>query len=222
MPAKLEIKRGDTFGRLTVMGEAARGAYSKRRIVCKCSCGAKTTVLMQTLKRKNLSCGCYAREAAVSRFTTHGLSGSGFANVHRNMLSRCYDSDADSFHNYGARGIRVCRSWRGPNGLTNFVAWNNSLPKEEQRKAGLLLDRVDGNLGYSPSNCRWVTPTQSNRNKKDNIFCSYKGRSLLFVDAYDSGHHRSVSYRCALARFTKLGWCVTDSLHTPIRALRNQ
>ena len=39
------------------------------------------------------------------------------------------------------------------------------------------LDRIDVNGDYEPSNCRWLTPTQNNNNKRVNWVVSFDGRT---------------------------------------------
>jgi hypothetical protein len=219
MPARLTVNIGDRFGRLIIAKELKLGANRKRRFRFLCDCGNTTDMLLQCVTGgRTISCGCYCREAAAIRNTTHGLSKSGLSNVHRNMLVRCYDERSDSYPNYGARGIRVCTAWRNTKtGLASFVSWNQSLPTNMRRKQGMLLDRIDNARGYSPENCRWVSAKTSNRNKRDNVLCVYKGKKQLLVDLYDEDHHPSLSYRCALARFAKLGWSAKAAVSIPVR-----
>lgn len=37
------------------------------------------------------------------------------------MKARCYNENAQDYHHYGERGIRVCRDWL--NNSDNFVLW---------------------------------------------------------------------------------------------------
>ena len=75
------------------------------------------------------------------------------------MKRRCLSPKAPSYANYGGRGITVCNQW-----LTwaGFMQWD----KFGDWKEGLQIDRIDNNKGYSPDNCRWVTPTENNRNRR--------------------------------------------------------
>lgn len=72
--------------------------------------------------------------------------------TYRAMLDRCYNENNPSFKNYGGRGITVCRRWYGRDGFKNFL---NDLGSRPIGKYS--LDRVDGDKGYSPENCRWAT-----------------------------------------------------------------
>ena len=66
------------------------------------------------------------------------------------MLSRCNDPNAQLYKDYGGRGITVCQAWAAATGY----------------KEGLYLDRKDNDLGYTPGNCRWVTPKESANNRR--------------------------------------------------------
>jgi hypothetical protein len=78
--------------------------------------------------------------------------------VYQDMMLRCYDPDHPAYKYYGARGIQVCSDWQVSR--ENFFAW--ALKGWAQ---GLFLDRENNDKGYSPENCRWITPAVSNRNR---------------------------------------------------------
>ncbi len=74
------------------------------------------------------------------------------------MLSRCTNPNEPSYMNYGARGINVCSRWVH---FENFA--NDMWPKPEGR---FSLERVDNHKGYSPSNCKWATPSEQAFNRR--------------------------------------------------------
>lgn len=83
------------------------------------------------------------------------------------MKRRCYDSKQISYRYYGGRGITVCERWR-----SSFLAFKSDMgPRPE----GATLDRIDGSKNYEPSNCRWATITQQNRNKGDTLLIELDG-----------------------------------------------
>lgn len=52
---------GEKFGRLTVVGEAARRS-GQRYVDCMCACGARVTVAVKNLRSGDVkSCGCLRR-----------------------------------------------------------------------------------------------------------------------------------------------------------------
>ena len=77
----------------------------------------------------------------------------------------CKEKDAERYHN---RGITYCTRWES---WKNFV--EDMYPTYEK---GLYLDRIDNDGNYEPSNCRWVTPKESNRNKSNTIYIEYEGK----------------------------------------------
>jgi hypothetical protein len=95
------------------------------------------------------------------------------------MKTRCNNVLRESAHRYIGRGISYCPRWES---FENFC--HDMLPTWKQ---GLILDRRDNDGDYTPDNCRWVTPTESSRNRRSN--------KLTFEDAleirrlYATGYH---------------------------------
>jgi hypothetical protein len=58
---------------------------------------------------------------------------------------------------YSGRGIAVCKRW---------LKFENFLTDMGEAPAGYTLDRINGKKGYSPTNCRWATPTQQAHNSR--------------------------------------------------------
>lgn len=63
--------------------------------------------------------------------------------VWREMMYRCYNPKHPKYRLYGARGIKVCKRWH--NG-EYFLADMGVRPK------GAILDRIDNDGPYKPSN----------------------------------------------------------------------
>jgi hypothetical protein len=86
------------------------------------------------------------------------------------MKSRCYNENFPKYQLYGKRGIKICEEW-----LTSFNCFfdwciSNGWSVKKQ------LDRIDGERGYSPDNCRIVTPLENSRNTRGKGGSSkYKG-----------------------------------------------
>jgi len=88
----------------------------------------------------------------------HGLSKHPVYRIWQAMKGRCYNPRDQKFSRYGARGIRVCSAWLRVEAFFNWAVSNGY-------SRGLWLDRIDNDGHYQPSNCRFATPTLSNRNR---------------------------------------------------------
>lgn len=103
----------------------------------------------------------------------HGMSRHPLHNVWTLMKARCYKTYSNSYHNYGAKGITVCEEW--VNSSKDFFTWALSNGYQD----GLELDRIDNLMGYSPSNCRFVSRRDNclNRGPRSNSRSKYRGVS---------------------------------------------
>jgi hypothetical protein len=88
-----------------------------------------------------------------------------------NMIRRCMSLNHRSYSYCGGRGIRVCEEWLKSSRAFYDWALSNGYA------VGLYLDRINNDLGYSPSNCRFITPAQSSRNRRNNIMITAWGET---------------------------------------------
>ena len=170
---------------------------------CTCDCGNKTEVLTTTLKNgKTLSCGCLKAEHLSKAVSKHKMSHSRIYRTWTNMKVRCYERKLSGYKDYGGRGITVCDEWKN-----NFMAFYN-WAMANGYKDNLTIDRINVNGNYEPSNCRWATQAEQNRNKRTIIFITYKGITLCVSQWAKKLGIKTVTLR---ARFKK-GWSIDKAL----------
>lgn len=162
---------GATYGRLTVSsrGEPLKG---KSTWNCDCLCGhSKSIREMLLVTGKTTSCGCLAREMTSQRSKSHGLTNSPEWLAWRGMHNRCRSNVPEKVRYYAAKGISVCERWAS---FDLFLADMGPMPADRR-----TIDRIDNQFGYEPTNCRWATTTQQNRNKSNNVNLTYDGRTMV-------------------------------------------
>ena len=140
--------------------------------VCQCDCGRILPVYGGSLvKGKSLSCGCYGSELKRVSHTTHGQCGTPLYNVYHGMLQRCYYKRHIDNKWYIQKGVTVCDEW-----LSEFEAFYE-WAIQNGYKRGLSIDRIDNDKGYSPENCRWVTPKEQAQNRSTNLNYTLDGKT---------------------------------------------
>lgn len=149
------------FGRLTVVRCAGTNKRGHLLWECICNCGEHTTVLGASLRNgQTKSCGCLSKEGFTN--LTHGHTiGGHFTPEYQSwkgMRERCTNPKSSGYPNYGGRGIKICKRWA--HSFENFFKDMGPRPK------GKTLDRKNNDKGYKPSNCRWATRSEQNKNQR--------------------------------------------------------
>lgn len=166
----LEELKKHKYGRMTIIDDAEPKMTENsviRYVMCKCDCGAEKKIRLNGLRTgQTKSCGCLQKEKArktgktLKEYrTTHGLTNHNLFSKWHSIKTRCLNSNSRCFPNYGGRGIKICAEWESDFG--NFYNWaiNNGY------REGLTIDRIDNDGNYEPSNCRWVTMKENERNR---------------------------------------------------------
>jgi hypothetical protein len=106
---------------------------------------------------------------------THGMSKSTAYYRYNAMKDRCYRPSNPDFHNYGARGIRICDRW-----LNSFEAFYADMGDPP---AGFSLDRIDSNGHYTPENCRWADARTQATNQRATVLVVFEGETVSVSEA---------------------------------------
>lgn len=146
-----------------------------RRALFECYCGRQFESKVCHVKSKQTqSCGCLNSKLAAERLIKHGQAP--MKNPSKEyttwacMKQRCYDEKCKSYINYGGRGIVVCENW-----CDNFSKFYEDMGKRPSKEYS--IDRIDVNGNYCKENCRWATKKEQNRNRRTNIFVTYKDKT---------------------------------------------
>jgi hypothetical protein len=198
----------EKYGKFTILKEVdpfiLPSGQKNRAFLCVCDCGKERIARLLHLKRNKIGCECSSKR------------GMKILTPHYHQVKKLWDSikyrtseKGIDKHIYFDRGIKVCDLWI--NSFASFYEWciANGIKK------GLVIDRVDNEKGYSPENCRFVTPRENALNKRDTFY-------------YIDGDHKEPlltllrrkglegNYTAILNRI-KRGYSHKEAVETPIR-----
>jgi hypothetical protein len=170
-------------------------------------CGNTKTVRAGNLKSgASSSCGCLTKERTSEVKTTHGMSGTPTFNVWKGIRKRCLNENDSSYERYGARGIKVCEEW------DEFSKFYEDMG--ERPGKGYSIERIDNEGNYSKENCKWATPVEQNRNKRNNLMLTHHQKTQCLSDW---AKEIQMSMSTLHSRIFKYKWSIEKALTTPVR-----
>lgn len=171
---------------------------AKKRIgtkwLCMCDCGTEKLINPSNMKRGlTKSCGCLNRELTAQRSTKpFQWRKIPEYKVWQGILQRCENPNDKDYKKYGGRGIEVCEAWHV---FDCFLSDMGPRPSND-----FSIDRINVDGNYEPSNCRWATHIEQNRNKRNNVVIDDIGTRL--ADLIVQGT-QSPEYQRARKRFRR-------------------
>ena len=207
---RLKIEIGKRFGKLKVINELDGirnpSGQINRVFKCVCDCGNIKNVRLAHLNHgKTISCGCYRKLINKPKYTKDEKY---IIRIHKAIRDRCSPNAIDS-HIYFERGINVCKQWLDD--PQSFVDWGLKMGL----KKGLHIDRIDNYKGYSPNNCRVVTPKENANNKRNTFWVYYKGKKVAITEILEN--KGLIDNMPAIRGRIKRGWNHDEAIDTPIR-----
>jgi hypothetical protein len=207
---------GRVFGRWKVLRRdetKPRGNGHSSYWTCWCLCGTVKPVVGTTLvSGKSKACPQCAERPLINAQKKHGeANNSPEYAAWLAMKNRCSNPMAAGFENYGGRGITVCDRWIGS--FETFLADMGRKPT-----ATHSIDRIDNDGNYEPSNCKWASRAEQNRNSRRNQKLTFQGRTMTVAEwSVVVGIDPYTLYK-RLYR----GWSTERLLSTPAEIGRNQ
>lgn len=188
---------GKKFGCLTVIGHGGWGGkHRSLKLLCRCDCGKEHSASWGNIRAGvTKRCpACYELNRR-KRGTKHGMSWTREWRIWTHMKGRCGNPKGRHYAYYGGRGIGFCLRWEE---FTNFLHDMGPAPT-----ASHTLDRIDSNGNYEPSNCRWATRKEQQRNLRNTKRATFRGTVASAADISDALHiSRRFANECLRMGFT--------------------
>ena len=195
------------YGKLTIIErtQAPEHLKDKKAIyyLCECDCGNKKVVRKVSLVQgRTTSCGCLHKEKMSEvgkKQITHGLSNTRFFRIWTHMRTRCEKPTNNQYHNYGAKGIKVCDRWQTFQNFADDMYESYQAFEAEHGEDTASIDRIDSNGNYEPSNCKWATQLEQARNRGDNISIVVNGKEYATLSEVAEEH--GIGYQTIVQRY---------------------
>jgi len=145
------------------MREYGTQGRTKRYCLFECPMCLEQLERVKTEGLKSAQCKTCTNKLNAKKAITHGSTKTKLYKVWSNMKSRCNNPKATFYSNYGGRGIKVCKKW--DKSFSKFEKW----AKSNGYSTELVIDRIDNDGKYKPSNCRFVSVSKNNNNARHSM-----------------------------------------------------
>lgn len=190
---------GQHINHLTVISKYGKSKDNRILWLCKCDCGNEAYITTSNLLNgHNKSCGClHGRNMIRTKERLYS--------IYKCMKTRCFYNSHKSYSNYGGRGITICKEWLDD--FMNFYNWAIDNGYDDN----LTIDRIDTNGNYEPSNCRWVTMKEQERNRRNTIWIYYNGQTKPLAQWAED---YNIKYATLKQRIFRNKWSIEKALLT--------
>ena len=120
------------------------------------------------------------------------------------MRERCLNQNSKDYPYYGGRGVTICKRWSDS---VNFAKDMGDKP------FGCSLERIDNSKGYYPENCRWATPKEQGRNKRNNHCLNIAGVTKTVSQVWQEAEMKESTFYNRLLQ----GMSPEEALAKPVR-----
>lgn len=199
---------GNHYGRLHVQRFVGRDKFQRALWKCLCICGRTTIVASANLRQGyTKSCGCLWNEMNQGITLNENGKQTHLYQIWNGMKQRCSNKNHAGYHNYGGRGIAVCKQWQR---FSSFYKWSIANGYID----GLSINRINSERGYEPSNCHWTPRNAQGRNTRRLHLVTHKGETHSLAEW---SRLTGINYSALCARIRR-GWgptrLLTEPLHT--------
>lgn len=126
---------------------------------CRCQCGTLKAIKSWSLRSgRTKSCGCVGNK-------THGMTSTRFFRIWTGIKNRCLNENCNKYIKYGGSGIKLYSPWETFLNFKNDMYVSYLAHVEEFGEKDTSIDRIDSRGNYEPTNVKWSTKKEQNRNR---------------------------------------------------------
>lgn len=197
---------GLKLGRILVVGKTENRTRQGNVIwECHCDCGEILYKSAKHLAESKFLYGCKkCRDSKRDPYKDRKLY-----RVWINMKKRCSNKSDMA---YGGRGITVCDEWANDFFIFRDWAYENGYNKHAKHFE-CTIDRINYDGNYEPQNCRWISMSEQNCNKRNNRFITIDGKTQCASKWLEELNVKRNLFYNRLRR----GWSEVEALTSPLK-----
>ena len=153
-----------------------------------------------------MKCSEETKKKMSKAHTSHGEGKVGHQTIEYktwiSMKTRCNNPNYNLYKDYGGRGIKICDKWN--NEYEVFLKDMGRKPRKNY-----TIERIDNNGDYCKENCKWISKSEQNRNKRTSI--------VFNGEIATEAQKRMGMSRHTIHQRIKNGWSIEKAFITPLR-----